>query len=191
MKHLLLVALLLGSGALSAAPARYELDPEHLTIAFLTEHIGYAKVLGSFGKATGTYTFDEATGTLSNVRIVVETASVTTGHDRRDQHLRSDDFLSSAKFPRMTFTAQGARALGNGKFEVAGQLELRGVVKPLILSATLNKSAAYPIGDKAHVMGVSARGSLKRSEFGMTYSVENGWVGDTVELIIELEARRQ
>ncbi len=69
--------------------------------------------------------------------------------------------------------------------------ELRGVVKPLILLATLNKSAAYPIGDKAHVMGVSVRGALKRSDFGMTYSVENGWVGDTVELIIELEARRQ
>lgn len=191
MKRLLLVTLLLGSGALSAAPVRYELDPEHLTIAFLTEHIGYAKVLGSFGKATGTYTFDETTSMLSNVRIVVETASVTTGHDRRDQHLRSDDFLATAKFPRMTFTAQGARSLGNGKFEVAGQLELRGVVKPLTLAATMNKSAPYPIGDKAHVMGVSARGSLKRSEFGMTYSVENGWVGDTVELIIELEARRQ
>lgn len=191
MKRFLLFALLLGSGALSAAPARYELDPEHLTIAFLTEHIGYAKVLGSFGKATGTYTFDETTGTLSNVRIVVETASVTTGHDRRDQHLRSEDFLASSKFPRMTFTAQGARALGNGRFDVAGQLELRGVVRPLTLSATMNKSAPYPIGDKAHVMGVSARGSLRRSEFGMTYSVENGWVGDTVELIIELEARRR
>lgn len=191
MKHLLLVALLLGSGALSAAPARYELDPEHLTIAFLTEHIGYAKVLGSFGKTTGTFTYDESTNTLANVRIVVETTSVTTGHARRDEHLRSDDFLSSAKYPRMIFTAQGARALGNGRFEVAGQLELRGVVKPLTLSAMLNKSAPYPIGDKAHVMGVSARGSLKRSEFGMTYSVENGWVGDTVELIIELEARRQ
>ncbi len=191
MKRFLLVTLLLGSGALSAAPARYELDPEHLTIAFLTEHIGYAKVLGSFGKASGAFTFDESTGTLSNVRIVVETASVTTGHARRDEHLRSNDFLASSKFPRMTFTAQGARALGNGRFEVTGQLELRGVVKPLTLSATMNKSAPYPMGDKAHVMGASARGTLRRSEFGMTYSVENGWVGDTVELIIELEARRQ
>ena len=90
----------------------------------------------------------------------------------------------------MTFTATSAKALGNDRYTIDGQLELRGVTRPLTLEATLNKSAPYPIGDKAFVMGVSARGSLKRSDFGMTYAVENGLVGDTVELIIEFEARR-
>ncbi len=191
MKPLLLFLMMLGSGVLAAAPAHYQLDPEHVTIAFLVEHIGYAKVLGSFGKATGTYSFDEATNTLADVRIAVDTASVFTGHERRDQHLRSDDFLAAAKFPRMTFSAQSARAIGERRFAVAGQLELKGIARPLTLEAAVNKSAVYPMGDKAHVMGVSARGTLKRSDFGMTYGVDNGWVGDTVELIIEFEARRQ
>jgi polyisoprenoid-binding protein YceI len=191
MKRLLLAALMLGPGVLAAAPATYALDPEHMTIAFLTEHIGYAKVLGSFRKATGTYTFDETTNTLGNVRIVIDAASVDTGHERRDQHLRSGDFLDTAKFPRMTFTAQGAHPVGERRYAVMGQLELRGVTRPVTLEATVNKSAVYPMGDKAHVMGVSARGTLQRSDFGMTYSVENGWVGDAVELLIEFEARRQ
>jgi polyisoprenoid-binding protein YceI len=62
---------------------------------------------------------------------------------------------------------------------------------PLTLEATLNKSAPYPIGTRAEVMGVSLRGTLERSDFGMTYGVADGLVGDAVELIIELEAQRQ
>ena len=61
--------------------------------------------------------------------------------------------------------------------------------RPLTLAATLNKLAPYPIGNRAEVVGVSARGSLQRSEFGMTYGVADGLVGDEVELIIEIEAR--
>jgi polyisoprenoid-binding protein YceI len=67
---------------------------------------------------------------------------------------------------------------------------LLGRTRPLTLDATLNKIAAYPIGDRAEVVGVSARGSLKRSEFGMTYGVADRLVGDDVEIIIEIEARR-
>ena len=65
-----------------------------------------------------------------------------------------------------------------------------GTRRPLVLEATLNKTAPYPIGARAEVMGVSLRGSLKRSEFGMTYGVADGLVGDDVEILIELEARR-
>lgn len=190
MRRLLWIALLLGTPAV-AAPARYELDPEHMTIAFLTDHLGFAKVLGSFAKASGSYVFDAETGELADVRVVVATASVDTGHARRDEHLRSDDFLGSAKFPQMTFTARSARPVGNQRYAIEGQLELKGVTRPLTIAATLNKSGPYPIGKPVQAMGVSARGQLKRSEFGMTYSVDNGWVGDTVELVIEFEARRE
>jgi polyisoprenoid-binding protein YceI len=179
----------IGSRA-AAEPARYELDPEHLTIAFLVEHIGYAKVLGQFLEASGDYTFDEATGELSAVRVVVETRSVATHHEARDEHLRSGDFLDARAHPTMTFTAVGAERTGERTFAVSGELELNGTKRPLALEATWNKSAPYPIGDRADVMGVSLRGSLKRSEFGMAYGVANDLVGDDVEIIVELEARR-
>jgi polyisoprenoid-binding protein YceI len=155
------------------------------------EHIGYAKVLGFFREGGGSYRFDEQTGALSDVVIEVETESVFTSHDRRDQHLRSADFLDTRRFPTMTFTTTSARRTGEQTFEVEGSLEMLGVSGPLTLSASWNKSAEYPIGDRQYVMGVSARGTLQRSDFGMTYGVENGWVGDTVEIIIEFEACRR
>ncbi|HET7608031.1 MAG TPA: YceI family protein, partial [Gammaproteobacteria bacterium] len=79
---------------------------------------------------------------------------------------------------------------GESTFVVAGELTLLGKRRPLTLEATLNKSAPYPFGDRAEVMGVSARAKLKRSEFGMTYGVADDLVGDDVEIVIEFEARK-
>jgi polyisoprenoid-binding protein YceI len=190
--RLAFAALISTLAAIAAAePADYELDPEHLVTAFLVEHIGYAKVLGQFLEVEGSYRFDEATGELSNVDIVVATSSVSTHHDERDVHLRSDDFLDANAFPQMRFTAVTARRTGERTYEVAGELELRGQSRPLTLIATWNKSEAYPFGGSPYVMGVSARGTLKRSAFGMSYAVDNGWVGDDVEIIVEFEARRR
>jgi polyisoprenoid-binding protein YceI len=194
-----MAALAIALSSLTAAPAqaqaaRYEIDPDHLTVAFLVDHVGYAKVLGLFRSARGSYRFDEATGALSDVRIEVETASVFSNQRKRDEHLKGPDFLNSGEFPRMVFTANSAKRIGDRDFEIAGQLEVLGKAQPLTLKATWNKSAESPlggIGSKPYVMGVSARGSFKRSAYGMNYAVANGWVGDEVELIIEFEAVRQ
>jgi polyisoprenoid-binding protein YceI len=177
-----------------AQPARYELDPEHTTVAFLVDHIGYAKVLGMFRSVRGSYRFDEAAAALSDVRIEVETASVFSNLRRRDDHLKGPDFLNSSEFPRMVFTASSAQRTGERTFDIRGELELLGRKQPLTLQATWNKSAESPIGPvgrRPYVMGVSARGSFQRSAFGMNYAVANGWVGDEVPLIIEFEAIRQ
>ena len=177
-----------------AQAARYELDPDHTTVAFLVDHIGYAKVLGMFRSARGSYRFDEATPTLSEVRIEVETASVFSNQRKRDDHLKGPDFLNSGEFPKMVFTASGAKRTGDKTFDISGQLELLGKTQPLTLQATWNKSAESPLGGplgKPYVMGVSARGSFKRSAYGMNYAVANGWVGDEVPLIIEFEAIRK
>jgi polyisoprenoid-binding protein YceI len=192
-----LATLALGIAATAAAaPARYEIDPEHLSVGFMVEHIGYARVLGLFRKASGTFTFDEETGVLGELRVVVDTASVFTNHRKRDDHLRSADFLNSAEFPEMVFTSAGATRSADGTFVIEGQLELLGTPQPMSIRATLNKAAEYPIGGglfggKPWVLGVSARGSFARAPHGMTYGVDNGWVGNTVELILEFEARRQ
>lgn len=187
----LLSLFVVAVGAARAEPAYYEIDTEHVTVAFLVDHLGYARVLGHFRELEGSYRFDEATGGLSELTVTVETDSVSTDHRRRDRHLRSDDFLDSGSFPTMTFTANSARRTSDRTFEVAGNLELLGVSRPLNLTATWNKSGEHPLESGEYAMGVSARGSLRRSDYGMTYSVENGWVGDTVEILIEFEARRR
>jgi polyisoprenoid-binding protein YceI len=181
----------LWSGSATAEPAVYKIDPEHAVVAFMVEHIGFARVLGSFNTIQGSYAFDEAAGTVSDVRVSVRTVSVASHHKERDEHLRSDDFLDADAFPDMTFTADAARRIGDREFEVVGALTLLGVTQPLVLQATWNKSGDYPIGRNAYAMGVSARGVLQRADFGMNYAIDNGWVGNDVEIIIEFEAQRQ
>jgi polyisoprenoid-binding protein YceI len=146
-----------------------------------------------FRAGKGSYNYDEKTGALTDLSVDIDTASVYTNHRDRDNHLKGPDFLNSGEFPRMTFTAPSGQRTGDKTFEIIGQLQLLGRSHPLTLKATLNKLARYEMGTfrKPYVMGVSARGSFKRSPYGMSYGLDNGWVGDDVELIIEFEARRR
>ena len=190
--RLLSLCICLFAAAAHGQPARYDIDPEHFSAGFLVDHIGYHKVLGMFQKAGGTYTFDEKTAALSDVRIVLDSASVYTNHRQRDAHLKSTDFLNAVEFPQIVFKSATAKRTGERTFVVDGQLEMLGKTQPVTLDVTWNKSAQYELpGVNAYVMGVSARGSFKRSAFGMNYAVSNGWVGDNVDLILEFEARRK
>ena len=122
--------------------ATYRLDPDHTSMGFLVEHIGYAKVLGRFREARGSYQFDEQAAELSDLEVVVETDSVYTNHKKRDKHLRGADFLNSREFPHMTFSAGTAKRTGERTYLIMGQLDLLGVTQPLTLTATWNKSAS-------------------------------------------------
>lgn len=194
------VALLLAASCAlvrpaAAAPQTYRIDPEHLSVGFLVMHIGYAKVLGMFREAGGQFTFDEDTGELSDLSITIAAASVFSNHEKRDGHLRGKDFLDVDRHPRIVFRAAGAEDLGDRRYRLDGRLTLTGQTRPVSLDVVWNKSGRYPFGPGGiappYVIGLSARGSFKRSDFGIDYAVSNGWVGDEVELIIELEAQRQ
>ena len=184
--------LLIGvSEPIVAQTYRYDLDPEHTTVSFFVDHLGYAKVIGFFHEVSGSYSFNEETGELSEILITVETDSVFTNHRRRDSHLRSEDFLNSRRYPLMTFSEVTAKIISEKTYEITGTLQLLGESKPLTLTAVWNKSGPYPFGDNNYVMGVSAHGSFRRSQFGMDYSVDNDWVGDMVDFMIEFEALRR
>jgi polyisoprenoid-binding protein YceI len=196
----LLASLLVAAGALAPAAARadaerFVLDPEHVSVGFLVDHVGYAKTLGMFRRVTGSYDYDPDARTLSNLRIEIDATSVYTAHEKRDEHLKNRDFLDVKRHPRLVYTAATARRTGENSYAIDGQLELLGQRRPVTLTATVNKLAPYPLPlsplNRKPVMGVSARGSFKRSDFGMDYAVENGWVGDVVELIVEIEAKQQ
>ncbi len=175
-----------------AAPARYEIDPAHFSVGFLVHHIGYADTLGMFLKGGGSFTFDETAPAVSDIEVTIQADSVFTNHDRRDKHVKGSDFLDVGDHPEIRFVGREARPTGENSGEVTGDLTILGVTRPITLEVTKNKIGDYPFGaGPPYVVGVSVRGTVKRSEFGMTYAVENGWVGDEVELIIEFEAIRQ
>ena len=172
-----------------AEPAEFVLDPEHTSITFSTHHLGFADIAGMFLEAEGSFRFDEATRELSEVRIVVPTGSVFTNHARRDQHLRGRDFLNVEEFPEMVFVGRSAEPQGERTGRVTGELTLLGVTRPLTLEVRLNKAGRYPFLDEHYAIGIDASGTIRRSEFGMTYG--EGWVGEDIRLVIGFEAIRQ
>lgn len=193
----ILVSLLIGLALpVQAKPAKYVIDPEHFTIAISVRHIGYFNLIGLFTEGAGSFTFDEAKPEVSDIKVTVKTGSFFSGHEKRDAHVRSADFLSAKEFPEMVFVGKRSEKTGDRTGKIHGELTLRGVTKPLTLDVTWLKSGEYPIGGglfggKPYVTGINARGVLKRSDFGMTYAVENGLVDDEVTLILGFEARRQ
>ncbi|MEM9061218.1 MAG: YceI family protein [Pseudomonadota bacterium] len=176
--------------AAHAAPRTYAIDPAHATIAFLVDHIGYAKTLGKFLKTEGSFVYNEDTRELGDVSVEIDATSVFSNDKARDNHIRNKDFLDSKDHPLITFTASGGEAASDTAGTVTGDLTVRGVTNPVTLDVTLNKAAPYPFGHQKQTLGISARATIKRSEFGMTYAL-GGLVGDEVELIIEIEAIAQ
>jgi len=184
--------LLLPAQRADAEFVQYEIDPAHFSIGFLVHHIGYQNTLGMFLEGSGSFAFDEAAPAVKDIEVTIETESVFTNHEERDKHLRSGDFLDTDDHPEIRFVGTDAKPTGENTGVVTGDLTLLGVTRPVSLDVTLNKIGEYPFGDgPPYVVGVSARTTIKRSDFGMSYAVENGWVGDEIEVILEFEAIRQ
>ena len=144
-----------------------------------------------FREVEGGFTYDAETQTLSDLKVEIEADSVDTFHKARDRHVRDDDFLAADDHPKITFVMTGAEATSETAGRVTGDLTLRGVTRPVTLDVTLNRAAEYPFGHREFTLGISAKGMVKRSDFGSTYALEGGLVGDEVEIVIEAEAIRR
>lgn len=184
-----LTALCLGTSAM-AAPDRFELDPSHTTVFFTVDHIGYAGTLGVFGTISGSFLYDMETQDLSDVKVSIDAASVNTFDQARDGHVKNKDFLDVSNHPEITFVASGGTATSDTTGTVTGDLTILGQKQPVTLNVTLNKAAEYPFGHKRLVLGLSLETSINRSDFGMNYAVDNGLVGDAVDIRIETEAMK-
>ena len=183
-----------GAGTASAEPRTYTIDPDHFAIGFQIEHLGYADVIGMFLKGSGSFVYDEATRTLTSGRVVVAADSVFSNHKARDRHVRDSDFLDADSHPEIVFEATGFETVAEngGRLDgrLKGNLPLLGQTHPVTLEVALNKAATYPFGHRKHTLGISARTTLQRSQWGMSYGVKNGMVGDEVLLSFEFEAMR-
>ncbi|MBY5988256.1 YceI family protein [Roseovarius atlanticus] len=188
--QMLAAALAALPAAAQAEMARYELDPSHTSVYFTIDHVGYAKTLGIFPGIEGSFQYDSETQELGEVTVNIDATSVDTFHDGRNEHVRKADFLDVSNHPEITFTANGGTQTSDTEGTVEGELTILGQTQPVTLNVTLNKAEAYPFGHERFVLGLSMDASIQRSDFGMTYGVENGLVGDTVDINIETEAMR-
>ena len=177
-----------------AKAADYTIDTSHAFANFNVNHLGYSTMLGRFNKFTGNISFDQTNVAASKVNVTIETASIDTNHQKRDDHLRSPDFFNVAEFPTMTFASKKVEKTGDKTGLVTGDLTLLGVTRPVTLNVTFNKAAVHPFdgakpaSQQRFVVGFSATGSIKRSDFGMKYALPA--VGDTINIQLEAEAIR-
>ena len=185
----LLFGTLFTDGLLIAQPATWEIDPEHFSIVFEAEHIGYQSQLGFFLEGSGEFDFDSETFEFFSGRVEIQSGSIFSNNDDRDDHLNGRDFLNSRRYPKVIFEADDFlpnQQQSGG--ELRGNLTLLGMTHPIILDVELNKLAKYPFGHRKETIGVSASTVIERSKWGMDYGVLNNMVGDNVKLRFEFEA---
>ncbi|SFR47916.1 Polyisoprenoid-binding protein YceI [Marinobacter daqiaonensis] len=191
MTGLLAAVVALASPAALAEVESYKIDDEHFSLTFEVNHLGYASVIGMFLEARGEFDYDAEARDVPSGKVVVQSESVFSNHEKRDEHLRKDDFLHASKYPEITFEVTDFEATGDNTGNLTGDLTLLGKTRPVTLDVTLNKAAEYPIGHEEYTLGISASTTIKRSDWGMTYALDPLLVGDEVYLRFEFEAIQQ
>ena len=171
---------------------RWIVDSIHSHIGFSVRHMMVTTVRGAFTTYNGTFELDPADFTKSKISGEIDVASVDTKNADRDTHLRTDDFFDAKNHPKITFTSTSIEAKG-GDYVVHGDLTLRGVTKPIALDVEFAGATKNPYGQT--IIGVSATGSINRSDFGVKFNalLEAGGVAvsDKVKIEIEVQARAE
>ena len=191
MRRTALVLALTCTAALSAAaladPVVYTLDPGHTTVLWEAKHFGTSTNHGRFDKESGTVTLDLAAKT-GKVEVSIDLASVSTGHEGFDKHLRSADFFNVDAHPTATFSGDEFTFEGDRVTQVAGTLTLLGQSQPVTLTATGFNCYDNPY-TKKQACGGDFVTTLKRSVWGMSYGLPG--IPDEVQIRIQVEGGRQ
>lgn len=183
-------AALLATGPAPAGET-YAFDPAHTDIVFFVDHLGYSATIGRFNRAEGTVTLDRENLQNSQIEVTIDASSLDTNHRQRDDQLRGPDFFNVHEFPEITFSSTKVEPTDGKRAIVTGDLTLLGQRRPVRLEVTLNQIAPHPVPSYGGVetAGFSARGTLRRSDFGMDFLTPA--IGDEIELILEIEALKQ
>lgn len=186
MKRTVLAAVLsLAATAAFAAPATYEIDPNHTDVIASWSHFGFSHPVAHFGQVDGTIVYDAEDVSASSVEVTIPLAGLDSHVDDFDEHLRSADFFDAAKYPEITFKSTSVQAAGEGKLKVSGDLTVKGKVVPAVLDVTINKVAEHPMAKRA-AAGFDATTTLKRTDLGVGMYAPN--VSDEVSIRITTEA---
>ncbi|AXQ46514.1 YceI family protein [Pseudomonas vlassakiae] len=191
-------ALALGTALFSAGQAmaaEYKIDKEgqHAFVDFKISHLGYSFITGTFKDWDGNFSWDPAKPEASKIDVTLKTVSVDTNHAERDKHIKSKDFLDVAKYPTATFkstkvTPTGKNAEGQLTADVAGDLTLTGVTKPVVIKATFIGEGKDPWG--GYRAGFEGKLDINRKDFAPK-SMDLGPLSEKVELYFVFEGVQQ
>ena len=188
---LLLLALALVMPSATARADSYVFDRAHTNIAFSWDHMGLNRLGGRVTDFAGTLEFNAADPEAGSVEVTMKAASLWTGFEALDKHLRTADFFDAARFPTMTFKSTAARKTGDKTGEVAGDLTMLGQSRPVTLQVTWNFTGEHPLGNLNPiyigkvVSGFTATAKLKRSDWGLSRAIP--LISDEIEITINAQ----
>lgn len=169
-------------------PHGWRLDPGHSAVSFRVRHLGISWVNGQFRTWTADIIYDPANPAAASVTARIQTSSVNTNHERRDNDIRSGNYLAVDSFPEMTFVSRRVERIGPDRLRVHGDLTLRGVTRPVTLDTEVTN--VLP-GQRARRIAFTATTTINRHDYGVTMNrlVEGAQVvGDDIRITIDIEA---
>jgi len=177
-----------------AFASTWTIDPDHSNIGFKVRHLMVSNVKGTFDKHTGTVEINDKDITKSKVEVSIDTNSINTNVQKRDEHLRSADFFDVARYPTMTFVSKQVAKAGKEKLKVTGDLTLHGVTREVVLDVEgPSKESKDPWGNIRK--GATATTKINRKDFGLVWNkaLETGGVavGEEIAITLEIEMIRK
>lgn len=191
------------AGALLDAPAAagtdlshlsgdYTIDASHSSIEFRVRHAMVTNVRGAFAEYDGRLHLDGADPTASHAELVIQVASVDTGNEQRDGHLRTGDFFAVETHPEITFRSTATEQLDADHYRLTGDLTIKATTRPVVLDLEFTGTATDPYGIER--VGFEGSTTVDRTDFGLTYNaaLETGGVliGEKVKLSFDISAVR-
>lgn len=167
----------------------FTIDTEgaHAFIQFKIPHLGYSMLLGRFNKFTGEFSYDEKNPEKASIQVEIDTASLDSNHAKRDKHLRSDEFLDVAKYPKASFVSKSYSENGDGTGKLSGDLTLHGVTKQIEIATKKIGNGPDPWG--GYRRGFEGTTSLVLADYGINYDL--GPASKSVELYLSFEGIRK
>ncbi len=179
-----------GGPDLSHVTGDYDIDTTHSDVAFTVRHAMVTNVRGKFADYQGRLHLDGANPAASSAELVIKVASVNTGNEARDNHLRTGDFFEVDAFPEITFRSTATEQLDADNYRMTGDLTVKGTTRPVVLNLEFTGTATDPYGQER--VGFEGSTTVDRTVFGLTYNaaLETGGVlvGEKVKLSFDISA---
>ena len=179
------------AAAVTLPAGTWRVDPIHSSVGFEVRHLGISTFRGRFTGYEGE--IETGDGTLARVAGTVRVDSVDVKDPQLAEHLQSEDFFDAARAPEITYASTGARRLDDGRFELAGDLTIRGVTRPVTLTVAVEGAGQDAYGNDR--ISLTATGEVDRTEYGITWNdtIEGGALvlGERVRLVLAVEAVRE
>jgi polyisoprenoid-binding protein YceI len=171
----------------------WAIDPAHSEVEFAVKHMMVSTVKGRFRGVEGTLEIDEAQPERSKVAAQIDVASVDTGVEQRDAHLKSDDFFNAEQYPKISFRSTAIELVEGGRWRLDGELTIRETTRPVTLEVELEGRGRDAYGGER--AGFTATTKINRRDFGVNWNglIETGGVvvSDTVRISLNIQAVRQ